>query len=892
MVPLRRGPTLAGAALLLLLLALARGVAPAGGAAAGADAVAPPSSPSLAQAVAALCSADPTGGTRAAVLRALGGVPGEPAAPDGGRPSRSLLAAEAGEGMPAAAGAAAAAPSASPPWRPPKYPLGTRVLSEFLGTMFTIFVGESALANELLPSTKGHGMGWFATVWTFGLSFYIFLQAFGGVSAKLNPAMCLAQWIAGIITGVDFLCLSLGEVAGAFCGACLVWVMYMPHFKSLPEPPSLAPEDELLRRRDVMQPNALQMASYNTRPERAVGWGRGAAAAEQQRQKQQQQQQAQPQRLAAVGEEGSSARGGGVEAEGVAAAAAGAASPRTPSARSPLAAGRGGLSPADGGAAVAPSTPGAGMRGAATTAIIGAFDNFVYYLKPGVHMPRLDGLGGESALLGGGGGGGGGGGADADPWRDEEAVAERAAAGRPSSPSGPVVAVGAHEMAERYYQHEDQMGRRRALEPGGFSLRVRSASDGGSPEVADAVGAKWGGGGAASPSARGGGAGGGGAASPSARGGGRGGTLPLPPLPRPKDLSRRTVQVADLQRHLADLHVAEVRRRVAPARGGTTPARPPLPQPLPLPSAVAPVATDDRNDGGNGNGTYSNSNNNISGDDSGAEARTTGFSLLPRLAGHLRHHASSAGRAGADTTASEGGGGGGGPGDDDGKHGGDSSGGGAGARRPHRPHHPHLPARLAHLHAPHVVLLPGPTPNLPPLDPEREAYARDCEAAWLLMTAEEQRAHTLYAAALEADRNAKLSIFATRPAIMSPGWNLIAEAIGTFMLVLCALLIELVPEVFLPPEARPMYVRGMQAFLIGITVVVLISALGGPTAYAANPARDFGPRLAHFLLPVSNKGVSEWAAYAWVPVLGPFMGGAAAGAAYHAIRAMFVRYQV
>ncbi len=63
------------------------------------------------------------------------------------------------------------------------------------------------------------------------------------------------------------------------------------------------------------------------------------------------------------------------------------------------------------------------------------------------------------------------------------------------------------------------------------------------------------------------------------------------------------------------------------------------------------------------------------------------------------------------------------------------------------------------------------------------------------------------------------------------------------------------------------------------------AGLGGPTAYAANPARDLGPRLAHALLPIPGKGPSEWC-YAWVPVLAPLVGGALAGVLYIGIEEM------
>src|SRR5213594_5026957 len=65
---------------------------------------------------------------------------------------------------------------------------------------------------------------------------------------------------------------------------------------------------------------------------------------------------------------------------------------------------------------------------------------------------------------------------------------------------------------------------------------------------------------------------------------------------------------------------------------------------------------------------------------------------------------------------------------------------------------------------------------------------------------------------------------------------------------------------------------GLGPFLVGILVWAIGLSLGGPTGYAINPARDFGPRLAHFVLPIAGKGDSNWN-YAWVPIVGPILGG-------------------
>jgi glycerol uptake facilitator protein len=53
-------------------------------------------------------------------------------------------------------------------------------------------------------------------------------------------------------------------------------------------------------------------------------------------------------------------------------------------------------------------------------------------------------------------------------------------------------------------------------------------------------------------------------------------------------------------------------------------------------------------------------------------------------------------------------------------------------------------------------------------------------------------------------------------------------------------------------------------------------SLGGPTGYAINPARDLGPRIVHALLPIPNKGTSDWGR-AWIPAAGPLLGGLLAG---------------
>ena len=116
----------------------------------------------------------------------------------------------------------------------------------------------------------------------------------------------------------------------------------------------------------------------------------------------------------------------------------------------------------------------------------------------------------------------------------------------------------------------------------------------------------------------------------------------------------------------------------------------------------------------------------------------------------------------------------------------------------------------------------------------------------------------------------KLGDFSTGPAIRSYGWNLVTEIIGTFVLVFV---------VFAFGAGRQGENGGLAALgalPVALLVIVIGTSLGGPTGYAINPARDLGPRIAHFLLPIRGKGSSDWS-YSWVPVLGPVIGGVLAG---------------
>jgi len=121
----------------------------------------------------------------------------------------------------------------------------------------------------------------------------------------------------------------------------------------------------------------------------------------------------------------------------------------------------------------------------------------------------------------------------------------------------------------------------------------------------------------------------------------------------------------------------------------------------------------------------------------------------------------------------------------------------------------------------------------------------------------------------ETDRT--LACFCTAPAIRNPPANLISEIIGTFVLVL------VVGAIFSKALAANGPAPGLGPYLVGSLVWGIGLSLGGTTGYAINPARDLGPRIAHALLPIAQKGGSDWG-YAPVPIIGPLLGGALAGA--------------
>ena len=111
------------------------------------------------------------------------------------------------------------------------------------------------------------------------------------------------------------------------------------------------------------------------------------------------------------------------------------------------------------------------------------------------------------------------------------------------------------------------------------------------------------------------------------------------------------------------------------------------------------------------------------------------------------------------------------------------------------------------------------------------------------------------------DQGLKRAVFCTAPAIRNSKNNLISEIVGTFVLVFSVLYIA----------APSSSLGALDALPVALLVLGIGLSLGGTTGYAINPARDLGPRIMHAILPIKDKGGSDWG-YSWVPVIGPLIG--------------------
>ena len=111
------------------------------------------------------------------------------------------------------------------------------------------------------------------------------------------------------------------------------------------------------------------------------------------------------------------------------------------------------------------------------------------------------------------------------------------------------------------------------------------------------------------------------------------------------------------------------------------------------------------------------------------------------------------------------------------------------------------------------------------------------------------------------DKELIRAVFCTAPSVRNTKYNLLTEIIGAFVLLFGALSLS-------PPSDA---LGTLNALPVALLVLGIGLSLGGPTGYAINPARDLGPRIVHFILPIKTKGHSDWG-YSWIPIVGPIIG--------------------
>lgn len=129
------------------------------------------------------------------------------------------------------------------------------------------------------------------------------------------------------------------------------------------------------------------------------------------------------------------------------------------------------------------------------------------------------------------------------------------------------------------------------------------------------------------------------------------------------------------------------------------------------------------------------------------------------------------------------------------------------------------------------------------------------------------------------DADLKRAVFCTAPAIRNYTVNILAEMVGTFVLIIVVLYSTGAELHTSKEEHLPIGLGALGAVPVAFLVWVIGLSLGGTTGYAINPARDLSPRIIHALLPIKDKGGSDWS-YAWIPVIGPLIGASIAAYAY------------
>ena len=116
--------------------------------------------------------------------------------------------------------------------------MASPLMGEFMGTMVLILLGDGVVANVVLKRTKAEGAGWMviASGWAFAVMAGVFTAvACGSRDAHINPAVTLG-FAVSTSSFVKVLPYAVAQLLGAFVGATLVWLYFLPHWPETPDP--------------------------------------------------------------------------------------------------------------------------------------------------------------------------------------------------------------------------------------------------------------------------------------------------------------------------------------------------------------------------------------------------------------------------------------------------------------------------------------------------------------------------------------------------------------------------------------------------------------------------------------------------------------------------------
>src|SRR4051794_27805799 len=107
----------------------------------------------------------------------------------------------------------------------------TPFVAELIGTMILVLLGDGVVANVVLKQTKGSDGGWITITagWAFAVTIAVYcVNTISG--AHLNPAVTIGMLVIEKIAFGTAMSYIVAQIIGAFLGAVLVWLAYLPHW--------------------------------------------------------------------------------------------------------------------------------------------------------------------------------------------------------------------------------------------------------------------------------------------------------------------------------------------------------------------------------------------------------------------------------------------------------------------------------------------------------------------------------------------------------------------------------------------------------------------------------------------------------------------------------------